>query len=356
MTISDKDRKVLWARSGNRCALCRQPLVAERTATDPEAVVGDEAHIAARSPGGPRYGESPANLVDSYDNLILLCRVDHKKVDDQSASYTSAVLRQMKSDHELWVDRSLQGLDDPKLSKTDREQWYPLEVGRFPCVGDGEAARVSVVARLRDSLIESFGDRSARFALVLAAEGHNANDAVLPVYVVWSHQREFVARAAHEHEACLRRIIDIRRGSSDVEAARHQFLREITEAERSTADWRMEGNALFDKHPTAHLVNYDPSLRRIQIHADRALDIDPEEYDEKVATTSEALMFSCALARQVVAADIGSLTRYSENSSLAKLTAYMLERRELEFGRFRILQNDPEIWDFRFPETEARGC
>ncbi|MFF1612270.1 NB-ARC domain-containing protein [Amycolatopsis sp. NPDC058278] len=108
MAISDKDRKVLWARSGNRCALCRRQLVAERTATDREAVVGDEAHIAAQSPGGPRYDEFPTNLTDSYDNLVLLCRVDHKKVDDQPEYYTSTVLRQKKSDHELWVDQSLQ--------------------------------------------------------------------------------------------------------------------------------------------------------------------------------------------------------------------------------------------------------
>lgn len=131
VTISDKDRKVLWARSGNRCALCRRPLVAERTQTDPEAIVGDEAHIAARSPGGPRYGEFPADLVDSYDNLVLLCRVDHKKVDDQAGHFTSEKLRQVKSDHESWVDHTLQQQSsDIRISFRKHEEMFPLTVLR----------------------------------------------------------------------------------------------------------------------------------------------------------------------------------------------------------------------------------
>ncbi|CCH33054.1 tetratricopeptide repeat protein [Actinosynnema sp. NPDC047251] len=107
MGISDKDRKLLWGRSGNRCALCRRLLVTERTSTDEDSIVGDEAHIAARSPGGPRHGECPPAQVDRYANLVLLCRVDHKKVDDQPLHYTTELLRKLKKDHEAWVERLL---------------------------------------------------------------------------------------------------------------------------------------------------------------------------------------------------------------------------------------------------------
>jgi hypothetical protein len=127
VAISIKDHKVLWARSGNRCALCRQPLVAERTETDREAVVGDEAHIAARSPGGPRYGECPVHLIDTYDNLILLCKVDHKKVDDQPGHFTSEVLHKTKADHETWVDETLQQrVGAIRVSFADHAGMFPL--------------------------------------------------------------------------------------------------------------------------------------------------------------------------------------------------------------------------------------
>lgn len=130
VAISDKDRKVLWARSGNRCALCRRSLVADRTEMDREAVVGDEAHIAARSPGGPRYGECPAGLVDSYDNLILLCKVDHKRVDDQPGHFTSETLRKAKTDHETWVDDSLRQREGVQISFPDHAGMFPLTVLR----------------------------------------------------------------------------------------------------------------------------------------------------------------------------------------------------------------------------------
>lgn len=109
MSLSDKDRKILWGRSGNRCALCRRLLVAQRTSVDEDAVVGDEAHIAARSPGGPRYGEGVPAAVDGYENLILLCRVDHKMVDDQPMHYTATRLRKIKAEHEAWVEQALVG-------------------------------------------------------------------------------------------------------------------------------------------------------------------------------------------------------------------------------------------------------
>lgn len=113
MAISGKDRKILWGRSGSRCAICRRPLVAAKTTQDAEAVVGDEAHIAAQSDGGPRFGDLPDGVdVDAYDNLILLCRVDHKKVDDQPRHFTAEKLRQVKREHEHWVAARL---DEPEI-------------------------------------------------------------------------------------------------------------------------------------------------------------------------------------------------------------------------------------------------
>lgn len=106
MSISDRTRKILWGRSGNRCAICRRPLVAEQTPDDPAAVVGDECHIAARSPQGPRAGNAEGKL-DSEDNLILLCRVDHKRVDDQPNYFTAQRLRALKLAHETWVHTAL---------------------------------------------------------------------------------------------------------------------------------------------------------------------------------------------------------------------------------------------------------
>lgn len=121
MSISDKTRKILWGRSGNRCAICKNELVIDSTEQDDESVIADECHIISSKPNGPRHDPSyPEDKLDSYDNLILLCRTHHKMVDDQSATYTTNILRQMKSNHEVWVSQKL----------TENEKTPPVRIRR----------------------------------------------------------------------------------------------------------------------------------------------------------------------------------------------------------------------------------
>lgn len=105
--ISDYTRKVLWGRSGNRCAMCRNELVMRATVSDRESIVGEECHIRARSSAGPRGGGASADEIDEYNNLLLLCRDHHKNVDDQRETYTITRLREIKAAHEEWVQNSL---------------------------------------------------------------------------------------------------------------------------------------------------------------------------------------------------------------------------------------------------------
>lgn len=103
MSILLKTHKLLWGRSGNKCAMpdCRNELIVDETETDNESIIGDEAHIIARSNDGPR-GESEMSSEDrdKYDNLILLCRIHHKVIDDQPNFYTAEKLREIKEQHE----------------------------------------------------------------------------------------------------------------------------------------------------------------------------------------------------------------------------------------------------------------
>ena len=110
MSISLKTHKLLWGRSGNKCAFedCRNDLIADETETDDESIIGDEAHIVGKSSDGPR-GDSDLDKDsrDKYDNLILLCRKHHKIIDDQYNFYTIEKLREIKLNHEKWISESL---------------------------------------------------------------------------------------------------------------------------------------------------------------------------------------------------------------------------------------------------------
>ena len=108
MSITDKTRKILWGSSGNRCAICKKLLVADATEKDDPSVVADECHIRSAQLNGPRFDSSfPAERIDDCENLILLCRVDHKRVDDQAETYTTEILVTMREQHQEWVKTKL---------------------------------------------------------------------------------------------------------------------------------------------------------------------------------------------------------------------------------------------------------
>lgn len=102
MAITDKARKTLWARSGNRCAICRIELVADKNQHDKNLNIGDECHIISEKENGPRYKRDFKN-VDSYENLILLCKNHHRQVDELWETFTIEILRTVKINHELWI-------------------------------------------------------------------------------------------------------------------------------------------------------------------------------------------------------------------------------------------------------------
>lgn len=120
MTITDRTRKLLWANSGGHCAKCYRSLVADETELDDPSVVGDECHIISGQINGPRYDPAyPPNLIDTYDNLILLCRVDHKRVDDQEHTFDVETLRRMKAKHERRVAWALNHADELPYDDVD---------------------------------------------------------------------------------------------------------------------------------------------------------------------------------------------------------------------------------------------
>jgi len=99
----------LWGRSANRCALCRFDLCLDAQCADSASIVGDECHLRGQSEGGPRYDPAYSlELIDSYENLILLCKVHHKLVDDDWKTYTTEKLERIKAAHGNWVTEALE--------------------------------------------------------------------------------------------------------------------------------------------------------------------------------------------------------------------------------------------------------
>lgn len=103
MPITSKTRKTLWARSGNRCAMCRSELVAEKNDFNRNLNIGDECHIISEKSRWPRHIIHYWKNYDDYENLILLCRNHHKAIDELWETYSADMLRNLKKKHEDWI-------------------------------------------------------------------------------------------------------------------------------------------------------------------------------------------------------------------------------------------------------------
>lgn len=107
MGISTRTRKSLWAKSGNRCAICRLELVQDEEGQE-NLIIGQECHIVSSKSDGPRGDQKlHCHDFDDFENLLLLCANDHKRVDTLIDIYSVDKLVNLKKSHEEWVKSTL---------------------------------------------------------------------------------------------------------------------------------------------------------------------------------------------------------------------------------------------------------
>lgn len=107
---SKKDIKILFGNSGKRCAMpdCRRLLILP---DDPQrhshTVIAEIAHIVPLDSTDKRFDpDYPKELLDSPENLIIVCPTCHTIIDKQT-QYTVEDLREIKKNHLAWVDNQL---------------------------------------------------------------------------------------------------------------------------------------------------------------------------------------------------------------------------------------------------------
>src|SRR5262245_46188249 len=98
MSIKEKDLKLLWGRSGNRCAICRTELSFDAAHSTLAFPLGEQAHIVAEEPSGPR-GDSILTTAERnlYHNLLLLCPTHHTVIDKDTKGYPVERLHMIKT-------------------------------------------------------------------------------------------------------------------------------------------------------------------------------------------------------------------------------------------------------------------
>lgn len=109
--------KSLWGISAGRCEFqgCNKYL-GEHQITKEHGNFGEKAHIEAVSKGGARFKElMPENELNSSDNIMLLCPICHKLIDEHPDEYPVKRLQEMKRKHE-WRIYQVTAVDDIQTS------------------------------------------------------------------------------------------------------------------------------------------------------------------------------------------------------------------------------------------------
>ena len=102
--INTSQVKILWGKSGGKCAICKADLI-KPLQEGKKNHVGVMAHIEGEKSDSARYNP---NMTDKeradYENLVLLCPTDHTIIDNDEGEYTVEKLKQIKKEHEKWVE------------------------------------------------------------------------------------------------------------------------------------------------------------------------------------------------------------------------------------------------------------
>jgi hypothetical protein len=109
VAFSEIDIKLLWGRAAGVCSnpACRTDLT-KVLETGEAFVIGEMAHVIARSPSGPRGEGKPGP--DTYDNALLLCPTCHRTVDKAPEGvYPGELLHAWKNEHEKEVRDAFSG-------------------------------------------------------------------------------------------------------------------------------------------------------------------------------------------------------------------------------------------------------
>lgn len=114
-SVSASTKNLIWGMAAGRCAFsdCNLKCISheERNNSKPLCQV---AHICALGKKGARFNKALSkDIVNSPENLLLLCSHHHTLIDKEKNIYTVDKLKKIKEDHENWVIQKL------KKSTTD---------------------------------------------------------------------------------------------------------------------------------------------------------------------------------------------------------------------------------------------
>lgn len=211
MGISLKTHKILWVRSGGKCAICKNDIVIDPAGFDDDpSIIGDEAHIIAQSKSFTRgdYESLSTEERNHYSNLILLCKNHHKQIDDQPGTYTVDKLREIKAQHEAEVKKHW---SDEDQRKQDDELIYASYVDKWASMAGLDNWRETCLCFDTPTFSKVWYDNQKEFLIWIIAR-------------IWPDLHPSIEAALHNYKAVLQDLLNIFDQHIDFDRKDGEFL------------------------------------------------------------------------------------------------------------------------------------
>lgn len=154
MPITERTSKIVWGQCAARCCLCREEVLHE-VGGRVSSLVGEIAHIVGETKRAARgTSDLSASERSEPENLLLLCRKDHKIVDDDPIQYPVEKLHRIKADHIVWIAESLV---KPKPWRSNISQLTYINVPRLCEQSELQGLQVDLRSYKESQTLHSLG-------------------------------------------------------------------------------------------------------------------------------------------------------------------------------------------------------
>jgi hypothetical protein len=315
------------------------------------SVTAEIAHVRSGAASGPRHDPAyPPELVDSDENLVLLCRKHHVVVDRHDARYTVDELLEWKSAQRRRAGAGT-AIDDTTAEEVAECDWGPLEHGHFPLLSTTVPQVLKAFELYSVEVHKYFAATPRSFTIVARISTVEAGANVsLPVLEMYSHWKEPLCHAAEAHQQLMRYLAELRLSEGDGMCG--AASQRVSAATREIEDWEIRlPDQLASLGWTPIRVHYEPRLKRVsfaRLPGRRSL----REYQSRLSATSDALEFLAATTQHGFGV-VESIEALTEQPAGMRLVAYILDSHTVDFDRFRVRHSAPDIWDYFYPKFDA---
>lgn len=211
-----------------------------------------------------------------------------------------------------------------------RKQWVGLGRAHHPQAFSPGGFGQAILVGMADVL-----DRPTEFVALLRTEIIGS----LPVYSLICQHAAITDSIANRTR---RMTLDALHPVPDVDAAKARHQEEVG---RILSGYTLTGRVDFSQTLNCHRFRCDPRSKTLSITPFQPRSTKPQDYPDRLATTSEFLEYLAALFSSNLILDLGD-PFWIKDHRWIKFSADFMDNRSIDFAKVRVNLDDPEDWDY----------